>query len=433
MVSRRGFLSGSLAFAAAPALAATRLSPQDVLQQWWGLTLELVRHTANYSPPVASRSFAYLGLIGYLAVETVGSKLESLEGQVPGYVRGGAPRLVFDLARVLHGAFSVSVAQLFDHTGPSGQRAISRLKDKLDSGFANSQMPTQEQSVGLGESIAKRMLEWAKTDGGADVANMGFPDGYKLNDAPGHWKPTSAIRLQQAPLLPNWGKNRTFVVSAANPCVIAAPTPYSEDKASPFFMEAMEVYETVKNISKEQRLIARFWSDDPMLSPTPPGHWMYIALDLLKQRNATIDEHVDLLARLGMALSDSFVVCWRSKFEHDTLRPVTYIKKLIDKTWEPILITPPFPEYPSGHSVQSGAAAEVLSAFFGENFAFEDKTHVREKLPVRKFASFRAAAQEAAISRLYGGIHFRAACERGLEQGRCVGLAVNALRTKSAA
>jgi membrane-associated phospholipid phosphatase len=157
---------------------------------------------------------------------------------------------------------------------------------------------------------------------------------------------------------------------------------------------------------------------------------MFIAMDILKARNASIEDSVDLMARLGIAVSDAFVACWKSKFEYDLLRPVTYIKKNIEKTWEPILITPPFPEYPSGHSSQSGAAATVLTQFFGENFAYEDKTHVREKLPVRAYKNFWEAANEAGISRLYGGIHFRAAVERGLDQGRCVGAAVNALKTR---
>jgi membrane-associated phospholipid phosphatase len=142
---------------------------------------------------------------------------------------------------------------------------------------------------------------------------------------------------------------------------------------------------------------------------------------------------VDVLSRLGMAVSDGFVACWKSKFDYDLLRPVTYIKKVIDDAWEPLLPTPPFPEYPSGHSTQSAAAATVLTQFFGENFAFEDRTHVREKFQGRPFNSFWDAANEAGISRLYGGIHFRAAVERGLEQGRCVGAAVNALKTRLSA
>jgi PAP2 superfamily len=136
------------------------------------------------------------------------------------------------------------------------------------------------------------------------------------------------------------------------------------------------------------------------------------------------------LARLSMAVADAFIGCWQQKFEHNVLRPVSYIRRVIDKTWEPLLITPPFPEYPSGHSVQSGAAEVVLTQFFGDNFSFEDKTHVREKMPVRTFSSFKAAAEEAALSRLYGGIHFRNGNEQGLVQGRCIGAYTNALKTR---
>jgi len=124
-------------------------------------------------------------------------------------------------------------------------------------------------------------------------------------------------------------------------------------------------------------------------------------------------------------------MCWRVKYEYDLLRPVTYIQRLIDPKWRPLLITPPFPEYPSGHSSQSGAAATVLNGFFGENFAFTDRTHEKDGLPPRSFPSFWAAAEEAALSRLYGGIHFRAAIARGLDQGRCVGARVIALSTRA--
>ena len=103
----------------------------------------------------------------------------------------------------------------------------------------------------------------------------------------------------------------------------------------------------------------------------------------------------------------------------------------MDPKWEPLLNTPPFPEYPSGHSTQSGAAAEVLTDFFGEDFAFEDATHLDDGLEPRRFPSFWAAAQEAGMSRLYGGIHFRSAIDRGLEQGRCIGRHVTALQTRT--
>ena len=139
----------------------------------------------------------------------------------------------------------------------------------------------------------------------------------------------------------------------------------------------------------------------------------------------------EVMARLGIGLADSFIGCWAAKYKYDLVRPVTYINRLIDAKWDPILITPPFPEYPSGHSTQSGAAAAVLTGFFGDDFAFDDSTHVDDGIPMRSFPSFWAAAQEAAISRLYGGIHFRAAIDFGVEQGRCIGTHTVNLRTKA--
>ncbi len=253
---------------------------------------------------------------------------------------------------------------------------------------------------------------------------------YKLTPGPGHWVPTSTIDLQQVPLLPGWGNNRTFAMPNGAACPLPPPPTYSEDKNSEFYKQALETYEAVKNLSEEHKIIARFWSDDPMLSPTPPGHWVWVALGIFARDEVPVDKQVDVLARLGIAIADGFIGCWDAKYQYDLVRPVTYIKKHIDPKWEPLLITPPFPEYPSGHSTQSGAAATVLAQAFGENFAFADATHERDGLKTRAFPSFWAAAEEAAISRLYGGIHFRAAIERGLEQGRCIGGYVNALKTR---
>jgi hypothetical protein len=259
---------------------------------------------------------------------------------------------------------------------------------------------------------------------------MGFPYEYALTTGPAHWVPTSLISQQQLPLLPKWGANRTFAMPSGKTCGLPAPPGYSEEKASPFYVEALEVRDTVMTLSPEQRAIARFWSDDPMLSPTPPGHWMSIALQILDQDKTDLEKSVDLLARLGISLADAFIGCWDAKFQYNLIRPVTYIRRVIDPRWEPLLITPPFPEYPSGHSTQSGAAATVLTRLFGEDFSFEDKTREGDGVKPRKFPSFWAAANEAGISRLYGGIHFRSAIEQGLQQGRCIGDHANALRTR---
>lgn len=284
-----------------------------------------------------------------------------------------------------------------------------------------------ERSKAYGKAVADHILAWSGGDGGATIQNMGFPLEYKLTPGPAHWVPTSAIRQQQMPLLPQWGEMRTFAMPSGAACPLPAPADYSEDKGSAFYKEAEEVYETTTKLTDEQKTIARFWSDDPMLTPTPAGHWVSIVLQIMERDNLSVDKSAEALARTGVAVADGFIGCWNEKFKHDLLRPVTYIKRVMDPKWEPMLITPPFPEYPSGHSSESGAAAEALTFVFGDKFAFDDATHEREGLKPRHFDSFWSAAEEAGISRLYGGIHFRAAIEQGLEQGRCVGKYATAL------
>ena len=288
-----------------------------------------------------------------------------------------------------------------------------------------------ERSEAFGKAMASRILEWSLGDGGSVIENMGFPMQWELPKGDDKWVPTNLVAQQQLPLLPDWGRTRSFAMPDGAACGLPPPPAYSEAANSQFYREALEVRDTVNNLTDEQRAIARFWSDDPMLSPTPPGHWISIAIDALEKENADLPTSTETLARLGVTLADAFIGCWHSKFEHDLVRPLTYIRRVIDPKWEAILNTPPFPEYPSGHSTQSGAAATVLTAIFGPSYSFQDGTHEADGLPVRSYPSFWAAAEEAGISRLYGGIHFRSAIERGLDQGRCIGAYANALRTRN--
>lgn len=240
----------------------------------------------------------------------------------------------------------------------------------------------------------------------------------------GLWESTPPAYL--SPLQPHWGENRPFVLENGATCAPPPPPAYSTDPASPMFQEATELYTTVKNLTPEQREIALFWSDDPGLTATPPGHSIAIATQVLRTEQASLPVAATTYARLGMALSDAFIACWNTKFTYNRIRPITYIRQVIDPTWnrpaptDPV-ITPPFPEYTSGHATESGATARILTAIFGENYAFEDQSQQRLGFAPRAFASFDAAAEEAAMSRLYGGIHFRSANENGLAQGRCIG------------
>ena len=199
---------------------------------------------------------------------------------------------------------------------------------------------------------------------------------------------------------------------------------------SAFYAEANECYRVTSDLTPDQEMIARFWSDDPGQTATPPGHSISIVTQVARELILTLDRAAEAYAKVGIAVADAFISCWRTKYQYNLLRPVTYIRRVIDPSWTPLLVTPPFPEYTSGHSVQSAAAAQVLTGLFGE-LAFSDHTHDARGLPSRSFRSFREAAEEAAISRMYGGIHFRAAIERGLEQGACIGEQVTALATST--
>lgn len=417
---------------AGPARAQSDERAVEVARTWYRLTLELVRHTPTYSPPVASRSLAYLGVAAQEALAGGRPSMRSFAGQLNG-LEAFPPRSegVYDEAVVVQSALTISTRHFFSNTGPTGQRAMDAIGKRLDTLVSEGVDPdVLARSLAYGRVIATHVIEWSADDGGAVVDNMGFPHDYAVKEGPQHWVPTSLIAQQQAPLLPAWGTNRTFAMPDGATCGVPSPPQYSDEKGSAFHNEAMEVYEVAMALTPEQREIARFWSDDPMLSPTPPGHWISIALQLLEAENADAERTVDVLARLGIVLADSFIGCWEAKYRYDLVRPVTYIRRHIDAKWQPDLITPPFPEYPSGHSTQSGAAAIVLEDLFGATFAFEDETHVDDGLPPRHFESFREAAEEAAISRLYGGIHYRAAIEHGLEQGYCIGAYTNGLETR---
>jgi hypothetical protein len=413
--------------------AAHAGEPATVILAWYDLVLELVRHTPTYSPPVASRAFAYLGVATYEATASGRSDLRSLAGQVNGLTPPPQRETgkTYDEAIIVHSAVSLTTLNFFGNTGPTGERAMKAMIRKQEKELFDGVKPdVVERSRAHGAAIADHILAWSRNDGGAVIENMGFPLTYALGEGKSHWVPTSLIQQQQTPLLPDWGKNRTFAMPKGSSCPLSPPPEYSEEPGSQFYLEAKEVYDTSKTLTDEQRIIARFWSDDPMMSPTPPGHWIFIALSLLSNEKADAARVADVLARLGIAIADGFIGCWDSKYQYDLLRPITYIRRVIDPKWNTLLITPPFPEYPSGHSSQSGAAATVMTKLFGETFAFVDSTHERDGIAPRKFGSFSEAAEEAAVSRLYGGIHFRAAIDRGLEQGNCIGAYAVALKTR---
>jgi hypothetical protein len=244
-------------------------------------------------------------------------------------------------------------------------------------------------------------------------------------------------------LEPHWSKIRSFVIDSAAQFKPIPPPEFSMDENSDFYKELKEVYDISNKITEdgdesEEVLIAQFWDCNPYVSVTrghlmfatkkitPGAHWIGITKIACKTEEADVDRTVFAYTKTSIAIADAFISCWDEKYRSNLVRPETLINNYFDDEWKPILQTPPFPEYTSGHSVVSGAAATVLTNIFGDDFSFLDDTETRYGLPIRAFQSFNAAAQEAAISRMYGGIHYRAAVEVGIGQGIKVGDLVNA-------
>lgn len=402
---------------------------QRAYTTWYRLALELVRRTPGYAPPVASRTFAYLGITLYEALAPDLPAARSLAGQLDGFpgVPPRDPGKTYDAAVVAHAALARQTALLFENTGPSGQNALATTEARLGAELAAGLAPdVLERSLAQGRAAADAVHAWSRGDGGADGTSRLYPTDFEPPRGAAFW--VSPSQIESRPLLPYWGRNRPFALRAGDECPAPAPVAYAEALGSPFRADALEVLRVARSLTPEQADVARFWSDDPMLSSTPAGHWIAILGQVLAERRASLGLAAEAYARLGMALADAFIGCWSAKYRYNLLRPDTYIRRLLDPSFEALLPTPPFPEYPSGHSVVSAAAAEALTSLFGEDYRFTDHSKQGDGLAARTFRSFREAASEAGISRLYGGIHFRAAIERGLEQGRCIGSKVARLR-----
>jgi len=402
----------------------------QVANDWYALALDLVKGTPGFSPPVAARAFGYTGVALYEAVRPGMPGFSSLAGQLNGLTSLPAinPGAAYHWPAVANAASATILRRLFPTSSDALKAAIDALESRWNTDAvvaAGSEAATR--SAEYGRSVAEAVFVWSQNDGGHEGYLRNFPTDYVPPTGDGLWVPTPP-GFQRA-LQPYWGNNRTFALPAGDACEPEPHPAYAVEPASQFYRDALEVYDTTRTLTDEQREIALFWSDDPGLTFTPPGHSISILKQIIERDGRMLDVAAAAYAKIGIAVADAFVSCWNAKFVYNLLRPVTYIRAQIDPAWEPILTTPPFPEYSSGHSVQSGAAAEVMTALFGA-IAFTDRTH-EPRLPARSFTSFFAAADEAAISRLYGGIHYRPAIEIGIDQGSCVGSIVNDLRFRN--
>ncbi|MBK8922817.1 MAG: vanadium-dependent haloperoxidase [Saprospirales bacterium] len=380
------------------------------------------------SPPSASRYFAYALLAGYETMARYQSRVSSLHEVLPGLPL----MLSFVPADSVFYPFASLWAIL--ETGkqmmPSGymlagkQRALEGLF--REKGLSDAYI---KHSKAAANDIVRLVLEYAGADGFSRLT--AYAQYRPAANDPAAWAPTPPDWMEA--IDPRWNTLRPFLAESARQFQPPPAAPYDPSPGSDFMGLVKEVYAVSNSLTAEQRAIAEFWDCNPFAVQhaghmaigikkiSPGGHWMNICGLVCEQQKTPFGLALNVHTALALALADAFISCWDEKYRSNRVRPVTVINRLIDPKWEPVLQTPPFPEYSSGHSTVSAAAAEVLTHFLGDNIAFLDNSEALYGIKPRQFRSFRQAAREASISRLYGGIHFRDALDQGLAAGGRLG------------
>ena len=401
-------------------------STTEIIEKWYTHLLNLNRFTDGYRPPVSARTFAYIGLAGWQAALPQFENAISFNSEFPELstvqynyksdykLEAGLNATYFAMANMF---YSNSNMILKSASKKLYEENLHYFRSYLDSSSISA-------SDEYGKSVANAIYRVSNQDSiGRQAYLFNFDHNYKSPVHPGSWAPTGVDRMPA--LLPHWGKARTMLRHVRQ-LSVESPIPYSENQNSELFAQAWELYTLSKSLSLEKKWISEFWSDDfHGVTYCAASRWISIALQAMKLKpNLPNEKRLEILLKTGIVLNDAGVVAWDFKYRYNTERPETYIQRVIDAQWIPLHDSPPFPAYPSGHSVFGAATAYILEQEFGDKFKMTDISHEKRKEFLgkpRKFVSFREMANENAISRMYMGVHYRADCEEGLRLGYLIG------------
>lgn len=389
-------------------------------------TTEIIIHDI-FSPVVAARIYTYPSIALYETLRQNRPEFLSLAGQLPGLTEVPAPpadpNIDLNIAG-LEAYTTVAKALIFSEQEMEDFRTtlFNEIKAK---GVSDAVM---KASIAYGEQVAGHILAWSKKDMYAETRS--YPK-FTVRSEPDRWQPTPPAYIEA--IEPDWNKIRPMTLDSATQFRPGPPTPFSTEEGSAFYQGAMDVKNSLNEDPEERLAIANFWDCNPYVMHqeghlmfatkkiTPGGHWIGITGQVCRQAGKDMMETAEAYAMVSIGLFDGFISCWDEKYRSNLIRPETYINQHIDPKWTPALQTPPFPEHTSGHSVISNASNIILTSLFGDHFAFDDSTEMHYDLPIRHYDSFQQAADEASISRFYGGIHYMPAIMEGVTQGENVG------------
>ena len=400
------------------------LTDQNILHQNMRQLTEVIIQDM-FSPPVSSRIYCYTSLAAYEAIKFDKPNYNSLTDQLNGFGTMPVPeknKSYNFLLAATKAFFTVAEKIIFS------KDSLIQYENKIYPQFeALLDKEIYDRSISFGDSIGKTILKRAANDNYKET--RGMPKFLGSNE-PGKWRPTPTDYLDA--LEPNWGMIKVLAVNS-DQAECPPPPAFSTDTTSEFFKYMKEVYYITTHLTDSQKTIAKYWDDNPFVIEhsghlmfgnkkiTPVGHWIGITGIACKKINADAVKTAEAYALTSVAMFDVINACWKVKYKYNHIRPVTVINEFLDRNWQPFLQTPPFPEHSSGHSGISASAATVLTKLFGDNFAFEDTSDLEYIGMKRSFKSFMQAANEASISRVYGGIHYRTGIDAGAIQGREVG------------
>lgn len=402
-----------------------RFSSRHISQVLDRMTDLMVQDVTN--PPLAARFFSYACLAGYEVVSQHDTACQSLYGVLNKYPRISRPDTIRGYSYQLSAILAMmETARKLQPSGPAFERYRQAFLDSCRrEGVAEEMISSSLAYAGV---VSQQILAYAKADKYNQTSN--YPR-YTPSQQEGYWYPTPPAFF--APVEPYFNTVRSFTLDTCTQFKPAPPVAFSREKSSAFYRLLEAGYRQGLNLSREQREIAAFWDCNPfalqanghlmtgMKKISPGAHWLGITGIACKKAGVDFSRAMKVHTQVSIALMDGFIACWDEKFRSNRIRPETAIRRYIDPNWKPFLQTPPFPEYLSGHSTISAAAAVVLTHYFGDNFSYTDTVEERFQLPARKFSSFQQAAIEAGLSRFYGGIHFMDAIDQGRTQGLQVG------------
>jgi hypothetical protein len=384
----------------------------------------------NFPPMIASRNYVYASIAGYECIAAGDNNYQSLSGQIKHMPPMPKPdtskaKIDFSLAALL--AFT-KVGNAVTFPEGSMMEYYSELKRHADSaGMPNDVL---ESTIAFSDTIAASILKWSKGDNYLQTRGA---EKYNVTEDEGRWVPTPP--MYATAIEPHWGEIRPMVLDSSSQFEIPRPPKFDTlNKNSVFYKYMMEVKNVGDSLTEEQKHIADFWDDNPFKMNvsghvmfatkkfSPPGHWLNIVGIAAKEAKADFNTTVAAYALTSIAFFDAFIRGWEEKYTSNYIRPETAINRMKQyQDWRPYIQTPPFPSYVSGHATNSSAAAEAMTSMFGNQLSFTDTSLLEFGIKNRIVKSFRDAAAEAAMSRLYGGIHYRFDNEQGLIVGKKVG------------